>query len=159
MNRNATTVRLARLAAVLGFVALLAAIPAWAASNTTTLPNASTITSRSGLVDRRRERLDQVAGGSLDAPEGFPHCAVEAVEVGDGADRYAVAHVACRTFTRSKVVRFDGPQSVANAYTVEEVRELCRLAGLIGALVRRSWPWRMTIVHNKPESPSLEGRG
>ena len=39
MNRNATTVRLARLAAVLGFVALLAAIPAWAASNTTTLPN------------------------------------------------------------------------------------------------------------------------
>ncbi|HEX6962221.1 MAG TPA: methyltransferase domain-containing protein [Lacipirellula sp.] len=72
---------------------------------------------------------------------------------------YAIAHVACRTFTRSKVVRFDGPQSVANAYTVEEARELCRLAGLIGALVRRSWPWRMTIVHNKPESPSLEGRG
>jgi 2-polyprenyl-3-methyl-5-hydroxy-6-metoxy-1,4-benzoquinol methylase len=72
---------------------------------------------------------------------------------------YAIAHAACRVLTRSKIVRYDGPQSVANAFTVDEARELCRLAELTGAMVQRSWPWRLMIVHQRSASPSFKGRG
>ena len=39
MNGNMTTSRGARLTALLAFAALLVAFPAWAGSNSTTLPN------------------------------------------------------------------------------------------------------------------------
>lgn len=65
---------------------------------------------------------------------------------------YAVAHLACRLVTRSRVVRNDGPQSVANAFTLSEMRDLCREAGLSGAMVRRTWPWRLTVVHHQRSS-------
>jgi 2-polyprenyl-3-methyl-5-hydroxy-6-metoxy-1,4-benzoquinol methylase len=60
---------------------------------------------------------------------------------------YAVAHTACRLVTRSRIVRYDGPQSVANAFTIREVREMCTAAGLNGAIVRRAWPWRLMVIH------------
>jgi 2-polyprenyl-3-methyl-5-hydroxy-6-metoxy-1,4-benzoquinol methylase len=59
---------------------------------------------------------------------------------------YAVAHAACRVFTRSRIVHHDGPQSVANAFTYSELVDLCREAGLSGALIRRVWPWRLMLV-------------
>jgi 2-polyprenyl-3-methyl-5-hydroxy-6-metoxy-1,4-benzoquinol methylase len=59
---------------------------------------------------------------------------------------YAVAHAACRIFTRSRIVRYDGPQSVANAFTCSEMVDLCREAGLPGAMVRRTWPWRLMVI-------------
>ncbi len=59
---------------------------------------------------------------------------------------YAVAHAACRVFTRSRIVRYDGPQSVANAFTHSEMVDLCREAGLSGATVRRAWPWRLLLI-------------
>jgi hypothetical protein len=43
VNINAGTVRGARLVAVLAFVAMLAALPAWAGSNSTTLPNGAAL--------------------------------------------------------------------------------------------------------------------
>ena len=62
---------------------------------------------------------------------------------------YAVAHAACRMVTRSPIVHYDGPQSVANAFSVSEVAALCDEAGLSGAIVRCAWPWRLMITRYK----------
>jgi 2-polyprenyl-3-methyl-5-hydroxy-6-metoxy-1,4-benzoquinol methylase len=62
---------------------------------------------------------------------------------------YVVAHAACRMVTRSPIVRYDGPQSVANAFSTAEVAKLCEEAGLSGAIVRRAWPWRLMITRHK----------
>jgi 2-polyprenyl-3-methyl-5-hydroxy-6-metoxy-1,4-benzoquinol methylase len=59
----------------------------------------------------------------------------------------ALAHLACRTLTRSPIVRFDGPQSVANAFTCSEMRELCRRAGMESATVEAAWPFRLLVTH------------
>jgi 2-polyprenyl-3-methyl-5-hydroxy-6-metoxy-1,4-benzoquinol methylase len=61
------------------------------------------------------------------------------------AGGYFMAQLACHCLTRSPVVRYDGPQSVANAFTLSEMRELCDDAGLIGATVRKVWPCRMLL--------------
>ena len=60
---------------------------------------------------------------------------------------YAVAYVACHLLTRSKMVHHDGPQSVANAFTIPEMNALCQSAGLENAIVRRDWPWRLMVVN------------
>lgn len=62
---------------------------------------------------------------------------------------YVVAHAACRTVTRSPIVRYDGPQSVANSFSISEAADLCDEAGLSGAIVRRAWPWRLMITRYK----------
>lgn len=62
---------------------------------------------------------------------------------------YIVAHAACRLATRSPIVRYDGPQSVANAFSFSEAAALCDEAGLSNATVRRAWPWRLMITHYK----------
>jgi 2-polyprenyl-3-methyl-5-hydroxy-6-metoxy-1,4-benzoquinol methylase len=56
---------------------------------------------------------------------------------------YAAAYAACHLLTRSKTVHHDGPQSVANAFTIPEMKALCQSAGLDHAIVRRAWPWRL----------------
>ena len=63
---------------------------------------------------------------------------------------YGVAYVACHLLTRSKMVHHDGPQSVANAFTIPEMNALCQSAGLENAIVRRAWPWRLMVVHRGP---------
>lgn len=64
---------------------------------------------------------------------------------------YVVAHAACRLVTRSPIVHYDGPQSVANAFSISEVAKICDEAGLSGAIVRRAWPWRLLITRHKDE--------
>jgi 2-polyprenyl-3-methyl-5-hydroxy-6-metoxy-1,4-benzoquinol methylase len=59
---------------------------------------------------------------------------------------YLLAQLACRLLTTSPVVRYDGPQSVANAFTLSEMRGLCANAGLMNATVRRAWPFRLMVV-------------
>jgi len=59
---------------------------------------------------------------------------------------YTVAQVVVRIVTRSEVVHYDGPQSVAAAFTVEEARRLAVRAGLAGAEVRRCWPFRYLLT-------------
>lgn len=58
---------------------------------------------------------------------------------------YAAAHAVCRLATRSEVVRFDGPQSVAAAFRTDEIRRLAESAGLGDATVRRVWPFRFCL--------------
>jgi 2-polyprenyl-3-methyl-5-hydroxy-6-metoxy-1,4-benzoquinol methylase len=65
------------------------------------------------------------------------------------ATGYVLAQLACRVLTTSPVVRHDGPQSVANAYTVKEMRHLCARAGLLDATVHRAWPWRVMVVRQR----------
>lgn len=51
-----------------------------------------------------------------------------------------------RTMARNRLTKHDGPLSVLRAYTVAEVRELARQAGLPVALVRRHGPARLSLV-------------
>jgi 2-polyprenyl-3-methyl-5-hydroxy-6-metoxy-1,4-benzoquinol methylase len=59
---------------------------------------------------------------------------------------YVLAQAACRLLTTSRVVWSDGPQSVLNAFTMRELRELTKAAGILDATVRPSWPFRMTLI-------------
>jgi 2-polyprenyl-3-methyl-5-hydroxy-6-metoxy-1,4-benzoquinol methylase len=70
---------------------------------------------------------------------------------------YAVAQVAVRLITRSEVVHFDGPQSVAAAFTAAEARRLAERAGLAGAEVRRCWPFRFLLSWEPQASRESSG--
>jgi 2-polyprenyl-3-methyl-5-hydroxy-6-metoxy-1,4-benzoquinol methylase len=61
------------------------------------------------------------------------------------ASGYFMAQLACHCLTSSPVVRYDGPQSVANAFTLSEMRELCNDAGLVDATIRKAWPCRLLL--------------
>jgi 2-polyprenyl-3-methyl-5-hydroxy-6-metoxy-1,4-benzoquinol methylase len=61
------------------------------------------------------------------------------------ATGYLLAQLAGRCLTRSPIVRYDAPQSVANAFTAMEMRELCLAAGLADAMVLNTWPYRMLV--------------
>jgi SAM-dependent methyltransferase len=58
---------------------------------------------------------------------------------------YLLAWSGCRLLSRSPVVRYDGPVSVAGAFTLSEVRELAESAGLEGASLARRWPRRFLL--------------
>lgn len=126
-------------------------------------------TEAAGLADSIHFRQYDVLGDSL--PEGFDvslstlflHHLEEAAatdllrrmaaatpfllvsDLARSAVGWGVAQLACRTLSRSPVVHYDGPQSVAGAFTVAEIRQLCRDADLADAQVTRCWPWRMMI--------------
>lgn len=85
MNRNATTFRGARLAAVLGLVALLAAIPAWAGSNSTTLPNGAQL---SVSIDSPADGTQFLADG---APVQVPVSGT--ASIGLGAPQATIVYV------------------------------------------------------------------
>jgi hypothetical protein len=48
------------------------------------------------------------------------------------------------------VVHFDGPASVAGAFTQAEARELAERAGLRGAEVAARWPFRWLLTWRRP---------
>lgn len=50
-----------------------------------------------------------------------------------------------RLLVRSSVVHVDGPLSIRAAFSVAEVRELARQAGLTGYELRRNWPFRFVL--------------
>lgn len=58
---------------------------------------------------------------------------------------YMMAWVGLHTLTGSDVARTDGLISVRAAFTVGEVVELARAAGLVGARVHRCWPQRFIL--------------
>lgn len=63
---------------------------------------------------------------------------------------YWTAWCACRFLTQSRVVRFDGPVSVAAAFTMTEALELAREAGLVGATISPRWPFRFLLTWSRP---------
>lgn len=48
------------------------------------------------------------------------------------------------------VTRYDGAASIRRAYTPDEMLDMARAAGLNEARVYRHFPWRMTLVADKP---------
>ena len=58
---------------------------------------------------------------------------------------YHLARIGCRVLTRSPIVHYDGPISVAGAYTIEEAAQLAASAGLANATVRSYWPERFLL--------------
>lgn len=58
---------------------------------------------------------------------------------------YVLAQAACRLLSRSSVVHYDGPVSVAGAFTIAEVRALAEQAGLRQAKVESRWPQRWLL--------------
>ncbi len=58
---------------------------------------------------------------------------------------YLYAYTGCLLLTRSKIVRVDGPLSVAGAFTPAEALALAREAGLAEAGLRRHWPQRFLL--------------
>jgi SAM-dependent methyltransferase len=55
-----------------------------------------------------------------------------------------------RILSRSRLFHIDGPRSVRAAYTPEELADLASQASLIGADIRRSFPFRMILSWRKP---------
>ena len=62
---------------------------------------------------------------------------------------YAFAMIGCRLLTRSKIVRTDGPRSVAAAFTVREAGTLVEQSGLRGAAILRHFPERFHLTWSR----------
>lgn len=58
---------------------------------------------------------------------------------------YWLAWFGTRLLSRSPVVRYDGPLSVAGAFTPGEALRMAEQAGLSGARIRRHWPQRFLL--------------
>ena len=58
---------------------------------------------------------------------------------------YFLAMSTARMVNRSLVVRTDGPRSVRAAYSLPEIEDLAREAGLVGARIERCWPERFSL--------------
>jgi 2-polyprenyl-3-methyl-5-hydroxy-6-metoxy-1,4-benzoquinol methylase len=59
---------------------------------------------------------------------------------------FLLALGATRILTRSPVVHVDGPRSVRAAFTIPEMREIAGYAGLDGAHLTRTWPFRFLLT-------------
>jgi SAM-dependent methyltransferase len=59
---------------------------------------------------------------------------------------YVLAKFACNVFSRSYIVRTDGPASVKAAFSLPEVRSMAQAAGLDGARFSRRWPQRFLLA-------------
>ena len=58
---------------------------------------------------------------------------------------YLLARFGGPILSRSPLVHFDGPVSVTNAFTPQELRDLAQQAGLHGAAISPLWPARMLL--------------
>jgi 2-polyprenyl-3-methyl-5-hydroxy-6-metoxy-1,4-benzoquinol methylase len=62
---------------------------------------------------------------------------------------YFLALVGCRLLSGSRVVHFDGPASVAAAFTPGETLALAQKARLQGAKITRHWPQRFLLYWSR----------
>lgn len=60
-----------------------------------------------------------------------------------------IAYAGCHTLSRSPVVHFDGPSSVAAAFTIPEFRAVADEAGLSNYSVSWRWPFRFLFTHTR----------
>lgn len=63
---------------------------------------------------------------------------------------YALAWLASRCFSTSRVVRVDALLSVRAAFTVDELRAMATEAGMTGGTVAPCWPQRMLLRWERP---------
>lgn len=62
---------------------------------------------------------------------------------------YWLAVLGTKLLTRSHIVHVDGPLSVAGAFTIGEVRDMAKQAGLSEPTIRRHWPWRFLMTWSR----------
>lgn len=58
---------------------------------------------------------------------------------------YQLAWWGCRLLSRSPIVHCDGPRSVEGAFSLDEIRDLARQAGLEPIRLTRHWPERFLL--------------
>ncbi len=63
---------------------------------------------------------------------------------------YLLAWAATRLLTRSPVVHIDGPLSVRAAFSIPEMHDMARQAGLDGVRLTRKWPFRFLMTWQRP---------
>ena len=68
------------------------------------------------------------------------------VDLERGVLNWLLVCFGCHLFSRSRVVHFDGPQSVRAAFTVSEIQILAQDLGFASLSVRRSWPCRFLLI-------------
>jgi 2-polyprenyl-3-methyl-5-hydroxy-6-metoxy-1,4-benzoquinol methylase len=61
-----------------------------------------------------------------------------------------LAKTGCWLLSRSRVVHFDGPQSVRAAFTCTEIASIADRAGLVDACLKKHWPERYALVWRRP---------
>jgi SAM-dependent methyltransferase len=61
-----------------------------------------------------------------------------------------LAKTGCWLLSRSRVVHFDGPQSVRAAFTCTEIASIAKRAGLVDACLKKHWPERYALVWRRP---------
>jgi SAM-dependent methyltransferase len=61
-----------------------------------------------------------------------------------------LAKTGCWLLSRSRVVHFDGPQSVRAAFTCTEIASIADLAGLENYRITKHWPERYALVWRRP---------
>jgi 2-polyprenyl-3-methyl-5-hydroxy-6-metoxy-1,4-benzoquinol methylase len=71
---------------------------------------------------------------------------VVAVDLERSFANWCQVWIATRALTRSKVVHFDGPQSVRAAFTVAEFTSLAQQVGFARFEIRRKWPCRFVLI-------------
>lgn len=71
---------------------------------------------------------------------------VVVVDLERGLANWCQVWFATRVLTRSKVVHFDGPQSIRAAFTVAEFKNLAQTVGFASFVIRRKWPCRFVLV-------------
>lgn len=69
---------------------------------------------------------------------------------------YVMAYVGTRILSRSPIVHYDGPQSVAGAFTSEEALSIAQEAGWSTATVRSQWPQRFLLGWTKSVAEQSE---
>ena len=65
-----------------------------------------------------------------------------------------LAKAGCWLLSSSRVVRFDGPQSVRAAFTCTEIASIADLAGLANYRITKHWPERYSLVWRRMPLPS-----
>jgi ubiquinone/menaquinone biosynthesis C-methylase UbiE len=63
---------------------------------------------------------------------------------------WIATYIATRVLSRSWIFHADGPRSVRAAFRARELRELAATAGLLGAQVRRVFPFRYIMTWQRP---------
>ena len=71
---------------------------------------------------------------------------VVVVDLERSAANWLQVWIATRVLTRSKVVHFDGPQSVRAAFTIDEFNRIAKEIGFASFEIRRKWPCRFVLI-------------
>jgi 2-polyprenyl-3-methyl-5-hydroxy-6-metoxy-1,4-benzoquinol methylase len=89
---------------------------------------------------------DEQAELVLDKMKAAATCRVIAVDLVRSRLNWLQVWFAARTLSRSKVVHFDGPQSIRAAFTIDEIKTIAGRIGFSEFSIKSHWPCRFVLV-------------